>query len=383
MKIAHTADWHLGKIIFQTKLLQEQTLLLEDFCRSLDAQKPDVLIIAGDVYDRSVPPSEAVDLLDQTLNRIVVDMAIPVLMISGNHDSPERIHFGSSFMRHVGLHVRGKLEGFDCPVTFEDAFGPVDFFLLPYVDPAEVKAYYEDEQIHTHQVAYERLIEQIKPKLSPSGRSVLVTHAFIAGGAESESERPLSVGGSSVVRADVFNDFTFIALGHLHRPQDIVTGKVHYSGSLMKYSFSEALHTKSYSIIELNADGVRVERIPLKPHRDLRTVQGTFDEIIQTGQSDPNSEDYILAVIQEEKAILNPIEKLRAVYPNVMKIQRELSSLDGHAKLKAKDREALSDIELFKAFFEQVTPEGTAFTDEMKALAQDLFNTIYKEGGSR
>ncbi|HPF16580.1 MAG TPA: exonuclease SbcCD subunit D [Thermotogota bacterium] len=379
MKIAHTADWHLGKIIFQTKLLQEQTLLLEDFCRSLEEQQPDVLIIAGDVYDRSVPPSEAVELLDQTLNRIVMDLAIPVLMISGNHDSPERIHFGSSFMRQMGLHVRGKLDGFDHPVTFEDAFGPVDFFLLPYADPAEVKMLLKDESLHTHQAAYEKLIERIKAHQTPGRRTVLITHAFIAGGTESESERPLSVGGSSVVEAGLFKDFTFTALGHLHRPQDIISQKIHYSGSLMKYSFSEALHTKSYSLIELTPDTVTIQKIPLKTKRDLRIIKGHFEEILEKGRTDTNNEDFILAIIEGEKAILNPIEKLRSVYPNIMKIEREAFAYNRNSKLTVKERESKTDMELFQAFFEQVNPENTVFTPEMKTVVDDIFSTLYKE----
>ena len=379
MKIAHTADWHLGKIIFQTKLLEEQSLLLDEFCRSLEEQQPDVLIIAGDVYDRSVPPSDAVELLDQTLKRIIIDLKIPVLMISGNHDSPERIHFGSSFMRHMGLHVKGKWDGFDEPLTFEDAFGPVDFFLLPYADPAEVKMLLEDDSLHTHQAAYEKLIEQIKTHQTPGRRTVLATHAFIAGGDESDSERPLSVGGTGVVDATLFNDFTFTALGHLHRPQDIIKDQIHYSGSLMKYSFSEAHHTKSYSLIELTDDTVNIQKIPLKPKRDLRIVQGTFEEILVKGRAETNNEDYILAIIEGEKAILNQAEKLRSVYPNFMQIKRETLALDKNAKLTVKERESKTDQELFQAFFEQVNPEDTVFTDEMKAVVDDIFSDIYKE----
>lgn len=379
MKIAHTADWHLGKIIFQTKLLEEQALLLDDFCRSLQEQRPDVLIIAGDVYDRSVPPSDAVELLDQTLKRIIIDLKIPVLMISGNHDSPERIHFGSSFMRHMGLYVKGKLDGFDEPLTFEDAYGSVDFFLLPYADPAEVKMLLEDESLHTHQAAYEKLVEQIKNRQTPGRRTVLITHAFIAGGTESESERPLSVGGTGVVDAALFDDFTMTVLGHLHRPQDIVKDQIHYSGSLMKYSFSEALHTKSYSLIELTADTVNIQKIPLKPKRDLRIVKGSFEEILEQGRADTNNEDFILVIIEGEKAILNPVEKLRSVYPNIMKIQREAIVFDKNSKLTVKERESKTDQELFQSFFEQVNPEDTVFTDEMKAVVDDIFSTLYKE----
>ena len=372
MKIAHTADWHLGKIIFQTKLLEEQSLLLDEFCRSLEEQQPDILIIAGDVYDRSVPPSDAVELLDQTLKRIIIDLKIPVLMISGNHDSPERIHFGSSFMRHMGLHVKGKLDGFDEPLTFEDAFGPVDFFLLPYADPAEVKMLLEDDSLHTHQAAYEQLIKRIKAQQTPGRRTVLVTHAFIAGGDESDSERPLSVGGTGVVDATLFDDFTFTALGHLHRPQDIVKDQIHYSGSLMKYSFSEAHHTKSYSLIELTDDTVNIQKIPLKPKRDLRIVQGTFEEILVKGRAETNNEDYILAIIEGEKAILNQAEKLRSVYPNFMQIKRETLALDKNAKLTVKERESKTD-------HEQVNSEDTIFTDEMKAVVDDIFSDIYNK----
>lgn len=383
MKIAHTADWHLGKIIFQTKLLEEQAYVLDDFCHSLESENPDVLIIAGDVYDRSIPPSDAVELLDRTLKRIVIDLKIPVLMISGNHDSPERIHFGSSFMKHMGLHVRGKLDDFDKPLSFRDEWGEVDFFLLPYADPAEVKQFLADEQIHTHQAAFEKLLLKIKSNMTDQRRTVLITHAFIAGGGESESERPLSIGGTGVVDASLFDDFTFTALGHLHRPQDICTDKIHYSGSLMKYSFSEATHEKSYSIIELTEKAVKIDKIRLNPRKDLRIVKGGFDEIIQNGLNDENNEDFILAAIEGERELLNPIERLRAVYPNILKIEREALSFDKDSRLSVKERESKSDVELFEAFFEQVTPDETQFSDAMRTVVEDIFSMIYREDEER
>ncbi len=383
MKIAHTADWHLGKIIFQTKLLEEQAYVLDKFCLSLEVQKPDVLIIAGDVYDRSIPPSDAVELLDLTLKRIVMDLKIPVLMISGNHDSPERIHFGSSFMKHMGLHVRGKLDDFHKPLSFEDEWGEVDFFLLPYADPAEVKQFLDDEQIHTHQAAFEKLLVKIKANMTEQRRTVLITHAFIAGGGESESERPLSIGGTGVVEASLFNDFTFTALGHLHRPQNVSSEKIHYSGSLMKYSFSEAAHQKSYSIIDLTHEDLKIRKIELIPRKDLRIVKGGFDEIINKAQSDQNNQDFILAIIEGERALFHPIERLREVYPNVLKIEREALSFEKDSRLSVKERESKSDIELFEAFFEQVSSDETLFSDAMREVVEDIFSIIHREGDQR
>jgi exonuclease SbcD len=380
VKIIHTADWHLGKIIFQTRLIEEQKQVIQSFLEALEIEKPDAVIIAGDVYDRASPPSEAVELLDNTLKNIIFDLKTPLFLIAGNHDSAERIHFGSEFMKVNGLFVRGKLESFEHPVTLYDEFGEVDFYLLPYIDPAEVKHYLNDEEIHTHQQAYEKLIKQLTDQRKEKSRSVLIGHAFVAGGEESDSERPLSVGGSGVVNASVFHPFDFTALGHLHRPQTL-SKTIHYSGSLMKYSFSETTHQKGYSVITMDGAGqIEIIRKPLKADRDMRIIKGKIDELIEKGKSDEHRDDFIMAVLENEKAVMNPIGRLREIYPNIMKIERSHSGINTDINLTVKQRESKNDIELFESFFKQVREGDDEFTEDMKQAVASIFDEIYKEG---
>jgi len=380
VKIIHTADWHLGKIIFQTRLIEDQKIVIEQFLMAMETEKPDAIIIAGDIYDRASPPSEAVELLDSTLKRLIFELKTPVFMIAGNHDSAERIHFGSEFMKANGLFVRGKLEKLEIPVTLYDKFGEVDFYLLPYLDPAEAKVYLQDDDIHTHQQAYEKIIRSITEKMKNHTRSVLIGHAFVAGGEESDSERPLSVGGSGVVAASLFKTFSYTALGHLHRPQTI-DHTVHYSGSLMKYSFSETTHEKGYSVITIDENGsVEIERKILQSSRDMRIIRGKIDELILNGKKDENREDFIMAVLENEKAVMNPIGRLREIYPNIMKLERVYSALDTESRMTVKQRESKNDVELFEAFFEQVGETGDEFSDEMRRAVTSIFDEIYQEG---
>jgi exonuclease SbcD len=383
VKVIHTADWHLGKIIFQTRLIEDQKEIINDFIKALAEEKPDALIIAGDVYDRAAPPSEAVELLDNTLKRIIFDLKIPLFMIAGNHDSAERIHFGSEFMKSNGLFVRGKLEKIESPVTLYDEWGKIDFYLLPYLDPSEAKEYLKDEDIHTHNQAYEKIIKNISENMNKDNRSVLIAHAFVAGGEESDSERPLSVGGSGIVSVSVFEPFDYTALGHLHRPQTIGK-KVHYSGSLMKYSFSEASHEKGYSVVEIDGDGkVLITKKQLKPQRNMRVIKGSMADLLKAGRKDENRDDFIMAVIENEKTVMNPIGRLREVYPNIMKLERNYSAIAADSNLSVKGRESKNDIELFESFFEHVSESGEAFTDDMRDAVSTIFNEIYKEGNSK
>src|SRR6056297_2216256 len=281
MKIIHTADWHLGKVLFKNKLIEDQRFLLEQLISLIDEEKPDAMIIAGDVYDRTVPPSEAVSLLDWTLKEIALVREVPVFMIAGNHDSPERVDFASSFMHEKNLFIKGLPSPDIQPFTLEDEWGPVDFHLMPFVDPAFAKMILQKEAIHSHDEAVGEIMKHLSGKMKTDRRNVLVTHAFVQGGAVSDSERPLSVGGSGAVPPAHFSDFDYTALGHLHRPQRINDARINYSGSLMKYSFSEATHQKSVSVVVMDKDGaVTLKRRDLKPDRDLRIVEDTLENIL-------------------------------------------------------------------------------------------------------
>ena len=251
VKIIHTADWHLGKLVHGVYMTEQQRAVLNQFIELIAEEKPDAVIIAGDLYDRSVPPTEAVELLEETLFKINVELETPVLAISGNHDSAERLSFGSSWYRHSNLYINGKIEQSFEPIRLNG----VNFYLVPFAEPGIVREFFDDQSIQSHDEAMRRVVAEIETVLDPNEPNILVGHAFVLGGKTSESERTLSVGGSGCVSADCFSPFAYTALGHLHSPDAIRHDTIRYAGSLLKYSFSEVNHRKSVSIIEMDENG--------------------------------------------------------------------------------------------------------------------------------
>lgn len=381
MRILHTSDWHLGRIFHGVHLTDDQSYILDQLTDLIKESKPDVILVAGDIFDRSVPPVEAVNLLDEVISKIIMDYKIPIIMIAGNHDSPDRIHFGSRLMGASKLNIFGKFNKDLNPVVFEDKSGPVYFYPLPYVEPAVVREGIEDEEIHTHGDSMKKLMNIIKNNMDKTRRSVLVTHTFAAGGEASESERPLSIGGSSVVDSSCFNDFNYVALGHLHRSQRVTAENIRYSGSLMKYSFSEAAHKKHIPIIDMDEKGnVHIEKIELKPKRDLRCIEGYLKDILKMPDNKENRDDYIMVTLRDEGAILDAMGKIRNVYPNTLHIERPQlvpgNSLCGpesnFRKMTIKD--------LFSSFFRQVT--DAEMSEEQAVVFQDIVlkqNDMLKE----
>src|SRR5690554_3929586 len=310
MRFLHTSDWHLGRILHGRSLIEDQAHVLDRFVDLVRDARPDAVLIAGDVYDRAVPPAEAVELLDDTLSRIVLGQGVPVLVIAGNHDSPERLGFGARLLAERGLTIVGRV---DAPraVAFEDDWGRVVVHPLPYAEPALVRDAFGDD-VADHEAALAALLGRVRAAHPAGVRSVVMAHAFVAGGAESDSERPLSVGGSAVVDAGLFDGFDYVALGHLHRPQRVGADHVRYAGSLLKYSTSEAGHAKSVSLVELRAPGERtVEEIALAPLRDLRVLTGPLDALIASAATDPAREDYVFARLTDRGALLDPMARLR------------------------------------------------------------------------
>lgn len=353
MRFLHTADWHLGRLFHARSLLEDQAHWLDQFVELVRQQRPDAVLIAGDVYDRAVPPPEAVALLDDVLARIVVDLEVPVVLIAGNHDSAQRLEFGARLMRAQGLHVAGRTSAKACCATLRDAHGEVRIYALPYAEPAVVRDAFGADYA-SHEAALAAQLDAIRATHPPGVRAVVVAHAFVVGGAVSESERPLSVGGSGAVAAGLFDGFDFVALGHLHRPQTIGT-RIHYAGSPLKYSLSECEHHKSVSLVELDGDGtVRIEPLTLAPRRDLRIVEGTLDEVLMAGAADLRRDDYIHAVLTDTGALLDPMAKLRQVYPNTLAIERAVLSRVGTAGEAGSSLRALDTGTLFASFFREV-----------------------------
>ncbi len=280
MRFVHTADWHLGRLFHGRHLTEDQAVVLERLVDLLRDAKAEALVIAGDVYDRAVPPVEAVRLLDDVLTRVRRDVGIPVILIAGNHDAPDRIGFGARLLAGEGLHVFGRPGEAPGAVDLRDGHGPVRFHALPYAEPALVREATGNEEVHTHDAAFREVLA--RARRDGGARHVLVAHAFVAGATESDSERPLSVGGSGAVGADALAGFDYVALGHLHRPQRAGSECARYAGSLLKYSFSEADHRKGVLVVEMGRAGdVTVEPGALPPRHDVRILEGTLTDLIE------------------------------------------------------------------------------------------------------
>jgi exonuclease SbcD len=361
MRIIHTADWHLGRIFYGVHLTQDQAYVLDQFIDLVRDARPDVVVIAGDVYDRAVPPPEAVSLLDETLSRLVIELKTRVVLIAGNHDSPERLGFGTRLLSQSGLHVAGRF-GLDPLWTSPtDAHGPVNICAIPYADPALVRERLGNPDIYDHAGAMQAAIAKARETRPRGVRSVLVAHALVVGSEESESERPLSVGGTGAIRPSVFDGFSFVALGHLHRPQRAGNDRIHYSGSLLRYSFAEADHSKSVNLVEIDAAGrFSVERLPLVPRRAVRCVTGTIEELLRAPVGS-EADDYLSVTLLDKGPVFDPIGRLRAKYPNVLELKRAELLARGDASTRV-DYRKLSDREIFASFFQ--TAKGEVASEE-------------------
>lgn len=381
MRILHTADWHLGRIFHGINLINDQQYILEQFIRLVGECRPDVVLIAGDVFDRSLPPADAVGVLSEVLTRICLDEKVPVILISGNHDNPARIGFARHLLKNQNLHMVGPLTDFYHSIVIPDTYGEVYFCPLPYAEPAFTRDFLAEEDIHNHDQALQGLVSRAVAHVPAGVRKVALAHAFVTGCDESESERPLTaLGGAGKVDFSRFNDFHYTALGHLHRPQTAGGEHIRYAGSLMKYSFSEALHRKSVYLVELDGRGdiSYQEAIELTPRHDMRCIEGTLEEVLKNAGSDTAREDYIKVILHDRGALLDPIGKLRSVYPNVMDIERpELASITGSYG-PGRDFHRLSELELFASFFAQVTGEELS-RSEKDALARMLDDFYHRE----
>lgn len=383
MKIFHTADWHLGKLVKETRLTEDQRYVLRQFVDAAREERPDAIVIAGDLYDRSVPPLEAVELFNDILIELIIDLNIPVLAIAGNHDSPERVEFAHSIMEKQGLHLRGKITEEHQPVVLRDEHGPVHFHLVPFADPAQIRHLFEDEDIRTHDDAMRVLIERIERTMDPNARHVFVGHAFVTptgedSGYERSSERPLSIGGAEFVRASRFQPFHYVALGHLHRGHAVGDEKIQYPGSPLKYSISEERHEKGFLVVHLDGDGrAQTERRRLRPRRDMRTVEATLAEI----ERHPRSEDYVFVQLLDEDVVLFPMEKIRAVYPNAMHVGRKLAWTPASDEFSPEERKKMDPFALFQSFAKEMT--GREPTEEMNEIFLEALQQSMKGDKTR
>ena len=378
MRFIHTADWHLGRLFFGRHLTDDQAHVLDELVHLARDARAEAVVIAGDVYDRAVPPVEAVELFDEVLSRLLLDEKLKVLYIAGNHDSAARLGFGSRLLAGGGVFVAGQLQADAAPIVLDDAHGKVAFSLLPYMEPATVRFAYGEaaEDLAGFDEATSFAVARAAALVPEGCRSVAVAHAFIAGGASSESERPLSVGGSDSVSPACFAPFSYTALGHLHAPQQAGAANIRYAGSLMKYSFSEAGQRKGATVVDLAADGsVTVEEVPLAAPHDLRVVRGTLAEILEDRERFPKSEDYTAVELMDKGPVLDAHGKLSAVYPNLLQVTRPgLMEQAGTVREQGRKKLDRPDDVLFGEFFADMTGEALdeAQKKELHAVLAEL-----------
>ena len=396
MKIIHTSDWHIGKIVNEYSMIDDQKYILNKLIELIDEENIDVLMIAGDVYDRSIPPVEAVELLNETLSKLIIDRNVSVMIISGNHDSGERLSFGSKILEKQGLYIAGSDDKLYKKVVLRDNNQNVNFYLVPYKDPALTKKLLNNKEIRSHNDAMIAVIDKIKEELNENEINILIGHGYVTMKREeaiegndhkyevaehqtSETERPLSIGGTDLIDGNIFKDFDYVALGHLHGRQRIGRETMRYSGSLLKYSFSEVKQKKSVAVLDLIDKDINIELKELKPLRDLRIIKGNIEDLICEGRDiEEGKEDYIQAILTDDGELMNPMEKLKSVYPNTMLISRERKkNVSKENTLSKGEFRKKSKIDLFKNFYE-IYGSGD-YNDKKEAVLIDTIKEVLKE----
>ncbi len=376
MKFIHLADLHIGKRVLEYSMTGEQAHILGEILRIIGEERPDAVLIAGDVYDKSIPSVEAVEMFDSFLSRLA-ECGAETFIISGNHDSPERVGFASGLIDQSGIHLSPAYRGKTEPFVLHDGFGPVKIHMLPFLKPAMVRPFFPDAGIDSWTDALRTAAEALK--IDPAERNVLLAHQFVTGGERSESEE-VSVGGADNVDASVFDGFDYVALGHLHRPQNVGSPRVRYAGSPLKYSFSEVDHDKSLTVAELGEKGsLTVRTVPLQPVRDMRRIRGTYRELTDRSRYLGTATDDLLQVtLTDEEDIPDAAGKLSAIYPNLLKLDDDNArTRAGAGAVSAENPERKTPVELFAEFFEK--QNGSPLTEDMRAGAEALFEKIGEE----
>lgn len=376
MKLIHLSDLHIGKQVNGFSMVEDQTYILDEILTIIENQKPDGILMAGDIYDKPIPSLEAVELFDQFLVRLS-QKKLPVFIISGNHDSAQRLAFASQIMKESKVYVSPAYQGAVEPVSLEDEWGKVNIYLLPFFKPAQVRTLFLEQEIHTYTDAVAAAIGQMD--IDPKERNVLVTHQFVTGASHCDSEE-LTAGGTDNVDAEVFQAFDYVALGHLHGPQNAGRETIRYCGTPLKYSFSEANHQKSVTIVELGEKGsVTVGTVPLVPKRDLKKIRGTYMEMTaKSFYQGLDQEDYFHVTLTDEEDVPEAIGRLRAVYPNLMQLEYDNKRTRSSGALPVeRPLQSQSPMELFADFYE--AQNNQALNQEQRRYLSELMETIWEE----
>ena len=376
MKFIHLSDLHLGKRVNEYSMIEDQEYILNQIIEIIDNESPCGVIIAGDVYDKSVPSAEAVQLFDSFLTRLS-EMGVETFVISGNHDSAERMSFGSRLMSSSGIHISGVYDGEIKPITLRDEYGELDLYMLPFVKPIHVRRY-SDEEIESYTDALRVAISRMN--IDTSRRCVLVTHQFVTGALRSESEE-ISVGGTDNVDVSVFDGFDYVALGHIHSPQNCTSERVRYSGTPLKYSFSEAKDKKSVTVVEICEKGsLKVRTEQLVPLRDMVELRGSYLDLMRKDfyEGTTYGSDYTHITLTDEEDVVDAIGKMRTVYRNLMKLDydntrtRGVNEIDGVVEIETK-----SPLELFSDFYEM--QNNKQMSEEQREFAMALIKEVWED----
>ena len=373
MKLIHLSDLHLGKRVNEISMLEDQEYILTQIIQIIDGEQPNAVLIAGDVYDKSVPSAEAVTLFDDFLCRLA-KRNLPVLIISGNHDSPERLAFGGRLMEGAGVHLSPVYSGSVSPVTLSDQYGEVHFWLLPFIKPAHVRRFFPDETVESYTDAIRTAIRHMA--VDTATRNLLLTHQFVTGASRCDSEE-LSVGGADNVDVSVFESFDYVALGHIHGPQQVGSNRIRYCGTPLKYSFSEANHYKSVTVVELGAKGeLQVHTVPLTPRHDLREISGTFAELTdRTYSSTTAADDYLHIILTDEEDVPEALGRLRVIYPNIMRLSYDNTRTRSSQVIgSAEQVQSRSPLDLFEELYQ--IQNNQPMSEVQRAFTQELIESI-------
>ena len=377
MKLIHLSDLHLGKRVNGFSMLEDQRYILREILHIIDREAPDGVLIAGDVYDKSVPPAEAVALLDEFLVELS-QRRLQMYLISGNHDSPERLAFGGRLMAQSGVHVAPVYDGRITSFTQQDRWGSVEIFLLPFLKPAHVRRFFPDDPIDSYTDALRTVLSHAA--VPTDKRTVLVTHQFVTGASRCDSE-DISVGGSDNVDAAVFAPFDYVALGHIHNPQSAGAPHIRYCGTPLKYSFSEAAHEKSVTVVELRQKGeASIRTVPLKPLRDMAELRGTYESLTFRGfyEGTTYPQDYLHITLTDEEDIPDAVSKLRVIYPNLMQLSYDNTrTRAGVLAAPTEQTTQKTPLELTEAFYEG--QNGQPMNDAQREFLRGLMERIWEE----
>ncbi|WP_436853781.1 exonuclease subunit SbcD [Staphylococcus caeli] len=353
MKIIHTADWHLGRILNGKSLLEDQQDILDKFILAMEEEQPDVIVVAGDLYDTSYPNKDAIQLLESAIDTLNLKMNIPLIMTNGNHDSRERLNYGAKWFEKSRMYIRTNLQDINNPISI----GNVDFYTLPFATINEVQSFFDDKSIETHQQALKKAVEKMSEVMDKEKINILIGHLTVQGGIRSESERPLTIGTVESVSEDAFHQFDRVMLGHLHHPFSIKSNFINYSGSILQYSFSEANQPKGYKKLEIIDNKITDKFIQLQPLRQLEVIEGDYEDAIQEKLPVKHKDNYFHFKLKHMSHVNDPMMHLKQIYPNTLALTNQTFDFNTPLHHENIEIQKLDDTTIIENFYQSITDE--------------------------